>query len=32
VREREMLTQAQVWLVTVYIKSMRSEHEPERPQ
>ncbi len=29
---RQMLTSAQVWQVTAYIKSMRSPREPEAPQ
>jgi cytochrome c oxidase cbb3-type subunit 3 len=28
---RQMLTEAQVWQVTAYIKSMRTDREPERP-
>jgi cytochrome c oxidase cbb3-type subunit III len=29
---RQMMTSAQIWQVTAYIKSMRTDHEPERPQ
>lgn len=29
---RQMLTPAQVWQVAAYIKSMRTDHEPDRPQ
>ena len=29
---RTRLTRSQIWQITAYIKSMRTDHEPEKPQ